>query len=61
MVLSHAVFKLQTVVEAAMEIAGLRAAQKRLQVCGAVVGWLYVQGSGLKPPLFVACNHRVQG
>jgi hypothetical protein len=32
LVLSTAVFSLQTVVEAAMEIAGLRAAQKRLQV-----------------------------
>jgi len=32
LVLSAAVFSLQTVVEAAMEIAGLRAAQKRLQV-----------------------------
>ncbi len=32
MVLNHSPFKLETVVEAAMEIAGLRAAQKRLQV-----------------------------
>ena len=32
MLLSPSLFKLQTVVEAAMEIAGLRAAQKRLQV-----------------------------
>lgn len=32
LVLTHTVFSLQTVVEAAMEIAGLRAAQKRLQV-----------------------------
>jgi hypothetical protein len=30
--LSNAPFKLDTVIEAAMEIAGLRAAQKRLQV-----------------------------
>lgn len=36
LVLSAAVFSLQTVVEAAMEIAGLRAAQKRLQVGGRV-------------------------
>eukprot|EP00882_Tetradesmus_deserticola_P019624 GHRQ01021134.1.p2 GENE.GHRQ01021134.1~~GHRQ01021134.1.p2 ORF type:complete len:103 (-),score=29.90 GHRQ01021134.1:15-323(-) len=34
LVLSAAVFSLQGVVEAAMEIAGLRAAQKRLQVRG---------------------------
>lgn len=31
-VLSNAPYKLETVIEAAMEIAGLRAAQKRLQV-----------------------------
>lgn len=31
-VLSSADFRLQTVIEAAMEIAGLHAAQKRLQV-----------------------------
>jgi signal transduction histidine kinase len=37
LVLSAAVFSLQTVVEAAMEIAGLRAAQKRLQVRDVVV------------------------
>jgi hypothetical protein len=34
MLLSPSLFKLQTVVEAAMEIAGLRAAEKRLQVRG---------------------------
>lgn len=33
MVLSPTEFHLQTVIEAAMEIAGLHAAQKRLQVC----------------------------
>ena len=32
MVLNLSIFKLETVMEAAMEIAGLRAAQKRLQV-----------------------------
>jgi signal transduction histidine kinase len=32
MVLNHSVFKLETVMEAAMEIAGLRASEKRLQV-----------------------------
>ncbi|GAX73158.1 hypothetical protein CEUSTIGMA_g611.t1 [Chlamydomonas eustigma] len=32
MVLHHTVFKLETVMEAAMEIAGLRASEKRLQV-----------------------------
>ncbi len=36
MVLNHAVFKLETVMEAAMEIAGLRASEKRLQV---LLGW----------------------
>jgi hypothetical protein len=41
-VLSAAVFSLQTVVEAAMEIAGLRAAQKRLQV--RVLGWCVTYG-----------------
>ena len=40
MVLSVAPFKVQTTVEAAMEIAGLRAAQKRLQV-GSCGTWLW--------------------
>ena len=41
MVLSPSEFHLQTVIEAAMEIAGLHAAQKRLQVCSpGVCFWL---------------------
>jgi signal transduction histidine kinase len=44
LVLSAAVFSLQTVVEAAMEIAGLRAAQKRLQVRACAVSW-YIHAS----------------
>ncbi len=40
LVLSTSVFSLQTVVEAAMEIAGLRAAEKRLQVGGWVGDWM---------------------
>lgn len=39
MVLSRAPFWLEMVVEAAMEIAGLQAAQKRLQVRAAGLGW----------------------
>ena len=46
MVLSPSEFHLQTVIEAAMEIAGLHAAQKRLQVSLScrmlLVGWLPV-------------------